>query len=115
MCSSDLGFKLSVVMTCLQAGPNNQGRFHKVTVEKDEVEKFYDGPVGECAGPDWTIHIGGGLTTARFAWKDEFSEQIKRSFEVGGPIPETLLVNRDDVNAVAKAAAGRLYSILLDR
>lgn len=54
-------------------------------------------------------------TTARYEWDDEVAEEIRDFFFDQGALPQDSLVNGEDIEALAKAAAARVYSTMLDR
>lgn len=111
----DSGFKMALVLSCIQASPNNEGRFHKVTVNPNDARKILKQDIGQCWGPEWTILIGAGVETARFQWKDEDAERIENAFRGEGEFPEELLHNETYIKEIAHAAAARIYARLLDR
>jgi hypothetical protein len=119
-------FSLALVLTCLQAAPNSASRFHQVTVKPDEAATALGRAIGESSGPPWTIMLAGGLVTARFAWDDARATEIEDAFygtaagggvAAGGKIgiPEELLVNKEEIDAAARATAARIYATLLDK
>jgi hypothetical protein len=109
-------WKLTVLISVQRGAPNNKGRLHKHSVEPKDVKKIVGHKIGECRGPEWDIYIQPTPTTmARWAWSDELSEEIDNSFFDGTPMPEGLLVNSDDIQHIARAAAARIYSALLER
>lgn len=105
----DAGWKLSVVLTGVPAAPNNAGRFHARAVEAAEVGD------SNAQGPDYHVLIGEGLMTAMFGWRDDQADAIRESFFTGSAVPDELLVNRDQVDEVAKAAARRVYALYRDQ
>jgi hypothetical protein len=109
-------FKLSVIVTASPAAPNNDGRFHEYIVNSWEAARTLDiVDVGESSGPEWTVYIGASLMTAKYAWADAEAKTIKDAFQKGGALPDSLLLNPKEVQAVAEAAAARIYSGMLDR
>lgn len=112
------GWKFTVVLTCQQAAPNGLGRYHTVRIEPDD-EKLKDllgREVGPSLGPELDIIVPASPTlTARFAWSDDYAQQIDEAFYTGqGAPPDELLVNPDVVEAVAYGSAANLYQQLLD-
>lgn len=107
--------RMAVVMTAVQACPNNSGRYHKEVVTPQQAEDVLGLPVGECKGAEWTVAVGGGIITARFAWDDAWGEQIDTAFFEGGEYPPKLLTNAQDIQSWARARAAALYSAILDR
>lgn len=110
-CSLESAWKLAMVFSAVQASPNNVGRYHMVKVEPGQT----DVKTGECLGPPMTVLVGGGLTTARFAWDDARSAEIDGCFGRGDPITDDLCVNKLELGEVAKAIARSEYLSLLDR
>jgi len=110
-------WKCAVVLTCTPAAPNDLRRFHRRTVKPREVEKVLGRPLGECKGPAWTIRIGsaGGWWTARYAWDDDRDTEIRGAFYGDNDYPEDLLTNREQVDAMAVAAAAQVYQPLANR
>lgn len=122
-------FAMALVLTCLQAAPNSPTRFHRAIVRPEDAASLLGQEIGPCTGPPWTVMIGGGLVTARFAWDDARSVEIEDAFfgpgagalgggvAAGGAkgIPEDLLVNKEEIDAAAKAEAARIYAHLLDK
>jgi len=110
------GFKLSIVLVATQQVPNNNGRHHSEIVTAAEAGTALGRPVGESLGPRIQIRIQpSATTTARYAWSDQFAQEIKDAFFKGGPISRSLLVNEEDVRALAVAAAALVYELLQDR
>lgn len=105
----DAGWKMSVVLTCVQGAPNSLDRLHRVVVPSSEIT------AEPSEGPQWSVVIQPGKMTAMFGWRDEDADQIKESFYTGAQLPDDLLVNADHVRAVARAAASRVYSQFRDR
>lgn len=118
---------VAVVMTAYPSAPNSNDQLYRVKVTPGEVSGF-GVPIGSCTGPEWDVRIGVGMTTARFAWSDAQEAQIDKSFGVPQfPTPGAkpsyangdrlagLLVDADEVKAVARAVAASLYSGMLDR
>lgn len=109
-CEMRASFQLSTVLTCIPASPNTIDRFHKVTVQASAVGR--DG-----TGPTIYARVFPGVMTARYAWSDDATtaDAIRNSILQGTPIPETQLVNRKDVDDVARATAQAVYANLLDQ
>lgn len=109
-------FKMAIVLTCLKAAPNNNGVFHKVTIDPQQASKVLKQDIGPCSGPVMQVQIAAGpTTTARFIWDDGKAIDIKKSFWFGDPMPDGLLSNEEHVQHIAEAAAASFYSALLDR
>jgi len=104
------------VLTCTRAVPNDKERLHWIVVTPSDAERVLGNQIGECAGVDQVeIHVSGGRLTARFGWDDAKSEQIESSFFDGVPMPVELLVNDDEITAIAQAEAARYYAAAMDR
>lgn len=108
-------YKIAIVLSCVQATPNNAGRYHKVTITPDNAAGTLGTPLGTCKGPEATVYVPAALCMARFMWSDDFASQIEESFFTGAPMPETLLHNAEQVKLVAEAFAAREYATYLDR
>jgi hypothetical protein len=115
----DSGFKMAVVLSCIQASPNDETRLHHETVTPAQAQTFLGGDVeiGECNGPEWTIQIKASLDVARFKWDEDLKPAIHASFFDGETenALDDLMVNRDYIRDLAYAAAARIYGRLLDR
>jgi len=110
-------FAIATVLTCVKGSPNNRFRLHQVEIEKAEAETTLGRSVGDCRGPSWHVLVESSpTTTARFAWSDNRRTEIEDAFFTTGAsnLPEDLLVNGNDINVMARAAAARVYSGLLD-
>jgi hypothetical protein len=113
----DSGFKMAVVLSCIQAAPNDETRLHKETVTPEQAATVLGRPVGICEGPEWTIQIKASLDVARFRWDEDLKESIHRSFFDGetGQALDDLMVNRKYIRDLAYASAARIYERMLDR
>lgn len=116
----------AVVLTHVPAFPNSNGRYYMVEVSPGDVSGLVKGLVIEPAeGPTWEVFVDPGLVTARMAWRDEDKSTIEKSFGVGvengglsdgdNDILKNLLVNEEDLLAVAHAKAAVIWSKLTDR
>lgn len=108
-------FKLAVILTAMQASPNSEAKMHVVEVDPGEAQTVLGQPIGACKGEPWTVAVGGGLETARTAWLDAHAGSIDQAFFNGGPFPDALLLDGDNLKARARAEAARLYGTMLDR
>ena len=118
----DSGFKMAVVLSCVQAAPNDEGRFHKVTLDKTDVQDIVPGHIGVCNGEDWTIQIKASLHVARYRWDDKRKTAIHNVFfkgqredVKGNEEIDTLMVQPELIKNLARAAAARVYAGLVDR
>lgn len=110
------GFKLAVVVSAIQACPNNLGRYHTEKVSPADAEKALEGvKIGECAGPTWHLFVSGNVAPARFAWSDASAAAIDQAFYKGADYPADLLVNQAQIRNIAVAEAARQYQTMLDR
>ena len=99
----DPAFKMSVVMTAIQDVPNNTGRLHMEEVSSTAAARELKVDLGECTGPD--VELYQGQDTARYAWIDKDGYDIRKAFFFGEEYPQRLLVNPDEVEGLALAAA----------
>lgn len=104
-------YKLAVILTGIQGAPNDESRLEAVTVEARDA----DVNAGPSLGPAQYVRIDPGLTTARYRWDDTQAEQIESAFAGEGDYPSDLLINRDQIESVAKAIASSVYAQSLDR
>jgi len=119
----DDSFRAAVILTTVQAAPNNSERFHRVRVTPLQVLRrfgafgasFLNGPQN---GPVLQIKIQDTpTTTARFEWSDTGSDpaDIRESFYTGRrPIPIKLLTNKEHVQAISEAIAAQAYAFFAD-
>ncbi len=118
----------SVVLTHVPAFPNSNKQFYCIEVDPGDVSGLVKGLVIDPAeGPPWDLFVDPGQVTARMAWLDEFAGVIEKSMGVnvgnGGPadsaqereILRSLLVNEEDLLAVAHTMAATVWSKLTDR
>lgn len=111
----DSGFKLAVVLTAVQACPNNLGRYHCEEVTPGQAGTTLGAPVGPCEAEPWSVFVSANVMPARFAWSDALSAQIDEAFYSGGPYPPSLCVNKSIVRNIAESEAARQYGTMLDR
>lgn len=110
----DTAWSMSTILTGVQDVPNNEKRLLAVTVEANEAAESLGADIGFAQqGPDYEVY--GSVETARYAWSDDFADQIREAFYSGGTIPEDLMVNPETVKAVARGQAARIYVALEDR
>ena len=110
------GFKCAVVISAIQACPNNLGRYHTEKVTPQDAEQALDGvKIGECKGPTCHVFVSGNVAPARFAWHDGYATAIEGAFFRGDPYPDSLLVNKTQVRNIAIGEAARQYATMLDR
>lgn len=121
--------RVAVVMTAIPASPNNKAQLFKVVVTPQEVAGVVVVDAGKTNGPIWEVRVGPGTVTARFAWSDDQSVVIERSFGVGlasgqageeqaegdREILQTLLVNDEDIREFARALAAKLWGKMVAR
>lgn len=109
--------QVAVVLTAAPAAPNDKRQMYKRVVTLAEVQNVPGVGLGAAKGPPMEVWVG-PLITARFMWSDAYAPQIEAAFGVGGLEEanlEPLLVNGDDVEAVAKAFAADVYSRFTNR
>ena len=108
-------FRLAVVLTAVQAAPNNLGRYHVEEVGPEDAAAALGRPIGDCRGPVAELVLAGGIVTARTAWVDDQADGISNAFYEGAAFPAGLVVNREQVRAQAVALAAAFWGQLLDR
>lgn len=121
--------RVAIVITAVPSAPNSNDQLFRVRVTPKEAEKIGP-PVGACSGPGWTVRVGAGVATARFAWADAQDALIDKMFGAGRGPSESgaptyaagdamaaagLLVDQRETTAVARAVAASLYSQMPDR
>jgi len=114
----DDGFRAAVILTTIQAAPNNSERFHRVRVTAKQAGALLGVSVGEARGPVLQIKVPDTpTTTARFEWSDTGSDpaDIREAFYTGRrPIPIKLLSNKEHVQAISEAIAAEAYAFFQD-
>lgn len=108
-------FRLAVILTCVPAMPQDVTRYHDEVVSPEEASGALGQGIGPCTGPPMYIKVGGGLITARFAWSDSEATAIEECVFKGTAPPWHLMMNYDEVRAVALAEAARQYAFMMDR
>lgn len=123
-------FKLKVLLTAVPAAPNSAQQLHKITVSPSDVSGMMPNAetagLNDAQGPVMQIRIGPQIEVARVQWNDNASTEIDRCFGIGDGQPNLggLVINEGapsdlqngaSLNAIAKAAAARLYASLCDR
>lgn len=107
-------WKLSLVVTCVQAVPNGLGRLHQETVDAADALALLPGVVaGKMNGPDFETFVD--IDTARFGWVDSHATAIEEAFFDGKPPPAAVMVNPETIRALARAQAARVHATFLDR
>lgn len=89
-------FRMATVLSVTPGSPNDESRFHVVTVTTADVEKVLGISLGACDGPPATLRVGPDIVRARFGWDDANASAIDAALTV--PLP-------DDKQAAAQAAA----------
>ena len=112
----DAAWSIATVLTVVPEQPNDDGRLYRQTVTPTQAHELL--PKGSALGPTkgmpWEVFSS--LTQARSFWVDgDGGVQIKQSIWEGTPMPNRLLANPDELLAVAKAQAARIYATLIDR
>ncbi len=123
-------FKLKVLLTAVPAAPNTAQQLHKITINPSDVAQMLPSPqaagLSDAQGPVMQIRIGPQLEVARVQWNDASSTELDKCFGIGDGEPNLsgLVINEGvpsdlqngaSLNAIAKAAAARLYASLCDR
>lgn len=106
-------WQLSIVLTCGQLAPNDQGRMHVETYRASDVRTLGVN-VGDALGPIQDLWAPANLVPAYFAWLDSKSEAIRGAFFDGKPHPRELLANRDHVREFGRALAAAFWATLSD-
>lgn len=122
---------VSILLSGIPAAPNNQSNLFRQEVFPSDVEAAFPslkGLLTNSNGPEWTIRVGPTTETARMAWFDIVDTSIEESFGVVNADPDEgiasesindflrgILSNQNEVEDVAIAAAGVVYSALIDR
>lgn len=131
--------KLAVILTAVPASPNNKNQLHKIVVKPQDVEDKIPSSqrlgLSNAQGPIMEIRIGPGVEVARVVWSDDPAH--KKAIEAIFGIPpdvtpgaydsilKDLTINEGtshdfaaggaSLNALAVAAAARVYASLVDR
>lgn len=118
-------FQAAVVLTAIQACPNNTGRYHIETRQPHQISGLVGTGIGRSLGPAWAVKVQASpTTTARFAWKDTYAEEINQMFWSGvvdddDPQDDKklkdVLINKDAISQIADAVAAGIYAALADR
>lgn len=123
-------FKLKSLLTAVSAAPNTAQQLHKITVNPSDIAQMLPSSqtagLDDAEGPVMQIRIGPQLEVARVQWKDDASAELDKCFGIGDGEPNLngLVINEGaasdlqngaSLNAIAKAAAARLYASLCDR
>ncbi len=123
-------FKLKVLLSAVPAAPNTQNQLHKITVKPTDVAQMIPNAstagLENAQGPTMQIRIGPQIEVARVQWSDASSAELDKCFGIGDGEPNLAglvinegapsdLQNGASLNAIAKAAAARLYASLCDR
>lgn len=123
-------FKLKVLLTAVPAAPNSAQQLHKITIKPTDIEQMIPNSsiagLANAKGPVMQIRIGPQIEVARVQWSDASSAELDKCFGIGDGEPNLngLVINEGapsdlqngaSLNAIAKAAAARLYASLCDR
>lgn len=123
-------FKLKVLLTAVPAAPNSANQLHKITIKPNDIAQMLPSSetagLNDAQGPKMQIRIGPQIEVARVQWKDDASTELDKCFGIGDGEPNLsgLVINEGapsdlqngaSLNAIAKAAAARLYATLCDR
>lgn len=126
-------YQMAVVLTAVPAAPNTNDQLHRIVVKPGDISGMLPDSqtagLEDARGPVMEIRIGAGVEVARVAWNDARRVDIEKIFGLpegaeGAPNLQGLVINEDatgdlrngaSLNAIAKAAAARIYASLVDR
>jgi len=125
------GYKLILLLSAIPGAPNDERQLQTLVRRPQDVVSFF--PSGArtallaSRGPVVDVRIGAAVETARVAWADSKGKEIKKAFgiESGKPDLKSLTINLGNqegigirgasLDAIADAAAARVYAGALDR
>jgi hypothetical protein len=122
--------KLKVLLTAVPAAPNTSAQLHKIRVNPPDIAQMLPNAsaagLENAKGPVMQIRIGPQIEVARVQWSDDRSAELDKCFGIGEGEPnlDGLVINEGapanlqngaSLNALAKAAAARLYASLCNR
>lgn len=111
--------KVAIVLTTAPASPNDLRQCYKITINPNDLSQTLPSKlfskIQGADGPTMEVHVGAGVDTARFAWLDQYDDEIEDSIINGSPRVENCLINRESLELVAKAYAATIYVSLADR
>ncbi len=127
-------WKMSVILTCVPAAPNNERQLEVVEVEpndvKDNLPPGAQRGIDRSNGPIYDVFVEGGLqgATAMIRWKDDRAADIDAIFGLGDAEPdlEGLVLNKKpqsqivglqapSLNAIAQTIAAGIWAGQADR
>lgn len=111
--SLDRGFKLAVIMTAVQATPNDERRLHVEEIDIGECAKRLGITTPSNRGPDYELLQTSD--TARYAWADSDAARIREAFYEGKDYPPGLLSNREEITELSIGAATSELVSMLDK
>lgn len=120
--------KVAIILTHVPAFPNNLSQFHKVVRKRVDAERV----LGRQIAPQDPIDLGpileirvppGNQLTARYKWDDDRADAIESAFGINQDAEDAaltaklrpLLVNEEEVEAIADAVAAAAYLPHIDR
>jgi hypothetical protein len=95
------GWRAATIITGSLASPADERRLFRVPVRASDLG------VSRADGPPMTVLVSGGIATARYRHEDTTEEPRY--------VLESALANREEVEAIARAEARRIYHRLADR
>lgn len=121
-CPLEANHKALVVLTVLQGAPNDLRKLHRLKVRPGDVQAMIGRSIGEARGPKMQVRVNAAVLTARFAWDDGRATDVDRAFGIPNREPDDAdevdigePVNKDHLEAVAKAVAARVYASMAPR
>lgn len=112
------GWQVATIFSVHRASPNSRDRLLKVERNHEHAQKILGVPVKPGLAPRYQVKIEASpLTMARFMWADSYASDIKDMFWEGRQLSleSDLLINKKTIEALANAAAARVYAGYLDR
>jgi hypothetical protein len=111
--------RISVVFSCVPAC----GSLYQVEVTPGAAQAKVSGDIGPCVGPPIYVRVTPEKGTARFAWDDGSSDQIKALFGDGaqGSVAtlsanvKHLLLDKEELDDVATGIAAQIYAAKVDQ
>jgi len=118
----DGNHRVSFVVTVVPGTPNDNQQLYAIEVHPGDVREFLPPgtPPFDSYGPAWTVRVGAGVATARFAWSHEKRDEIERSLGVGDTDGtdrkdiEDLLQNPAAIADYVRVMAASIYTSMRD-
>lgn len=105
--------RMAAIFTVAQAAPNDERRFHAVTITPQQAEAALGKKIGPCTGPVWYLLCG--AVAARFGWSDTggYVEKFTTAYGAGESAdpqsqsaPENVKAGGQGGDAAANAGQG---------